>query len=131
MTSIPLILGSRYARGRKRNRFGSVVSAFSLLGMALGVASLITVLSVMNGFNREIQLRFQTVSPHISLINAGNEKQRSESQGLQSFLAQQENVQSWAPLLEGYALLSTDYAQGTGHTQWYSSRAGQRGGASG
>ena len=111
MTSIPLILGSRYARGRKRNRFGSVVSAFSLLGMALGVASLITVLSVMNGFNREIQLRFQTVSPHISLINAGNEKQRSESQGLQSFLAQQENVQSWAPLLEGYALLSTDYAQ--------------------
>ena len=111
MNSIPLILGLRYARGRKRNRFGSVVSAFSLLGMALGVASLITVLSVMNGFNREIQLRFQKVSPHISLINAGNEKQHSESQGLQSFLAQQENVQSWAPLLEGYALLSTDYAQ--------------------
>ena len=106
MTPVSFIIGARYARGRKRNRFGSVVSAFSLLGMALGVASLMTVLSVMNGFNREIQLRFQTVAPHISLLPKGE-----ITEDLGPVLAASDLVESWSPLVAGYALLATDYAQ--------------------
>lgn len=106
MNPISLMIGARYARGKKRNRFGSVISAFSLLGMALGVAALIVVLSVMNGFNKEIQLRFQTVSAHISLI-----PKEPEVLNLDHFLDNNERVESWSPAVEGYGLLSSPYAQ--------------------
>jgi len=106
MAPISLTIGARYARGKKRNRFGSVISAFSLLGMSLGVAALITVLSVMNGFNKEIELRFQTVAPHVSLLPRGN-----EASNINQILDENELVESWSPLMEGYALLSTPYAQ--------------------
>lgn len=115
MTPISLIVGARYARGKKRNRFGSVVAAFSLLGMALGVAALITVLSVMNGFNREIQLRFQTVVPHISLLpkdkNAINSGLELQSLSITDLLTKDPLVDSWSPLIEGFALLSHSESQ--------------------
>lgn len=107
MTSVSLTLGTRYAGGRKRNRFGSVVSMFSLVGMALGVAALIVVLSVMNGFNREIQMRFQTVTPHLSLL-PNTHSGRTELEG---FLSGNEQVQAWSPVLESYALLTSGAVQ--------------------
>lgn len=108
MTSISLIVGTRYARGKKRNRFGSVVSLFSLVGMAMGVVALIVVMSVMNGFNQEIKLRFQTVAPHLSLIRTS-----ADASDINDFLSGQSDslVEAWSPLVEGYGLLSTDYAQ--------------------
>ena len=89
---------------------------FSLFGMALGVAALIIVLSVMNGFNKEIQLRFQTVSPHISFLSNNDSLQFSDSPvseaaSLQDVLDNHDAVQGWAPLVSGYGLLSTAYAQ--------------------
>lgn len=67
---VPILIGSRYSRGRNRNRFGSVVSVFSLVGMAIGVCALILVLSVMNGFNQEISGRLQTLSPHLTVFSS-------------------------------------------------------------
>ena len=61
---LPLFIGLRYSFSRARNRFISVVSMVSLLGMALGVASLITVLSVMNGFAGELRDRILSLVPH-------------------------------------------------------------------
>ncbi len=52
-----LLVGVRYSFSRKRNRFTSVIALISMLGMVLGVASLITVLSVMNGFANELRGR--------------------------------------------------------------------------
>jgi len=57
-------IGVRYSFSRKRNRFTSVVSAVSMLGMVLGVTSLIVVLSVMNGFADELRGRILSLVPH-------------------------------------------------------------------
>lgn len=61
---LALFIGLRYTRAKKRNHFLSFISIVSMIGIALGVAVLITVLSVMNGFDAEIKERvFSMVSP--------------------------------------------------------------------
>ena len=57
-------IGLRYSFSRKRNRFTSVIALVSMLGMVLGVASLVTVLSVMNGFGAELRGRILSLVPH-------------------------------------------------------------------
>ncbi|MFC3116964.1 lipoprotein-releasing ABC transporter permease subunit [Cellvibrio fontiphilus] len=64
LKNIPLYIGLRYTRAKRRNQFISFISAFSLFGMALGVMALIIVLSVMNGFDREMKERILSVVPH-------------------------------------------------------------------
>src|SRR4249919_2937623 len=66
-------LGWRYTRaGRvgRRNRFISFISAVSMLGIALGVAALIIVLSVMNGFQKEVRDRMLSVISHVEVSDA-------------------------------------------------------------
>jgi lipoprotein-releasing system permease protein len=68
-----LQIGWRYTRvGRagRRNRFISVISGVSMLGIALGVAALIIVLSVMNGFQKEVQDRMLSVIPHVEVLDS-------------------------------------------------------------
>jgi lipoprotein-releasing system permease protein len=62
-----LFIGLRYTRTRRANRFISFISATSMLGIALGVTALITVLSVMNGFQRELRTRILGVAAHIQI----------------------------------------------------------------
>ena len=50
--SVPIFVGLRYTRARRRNHFVSFISTISILGITVGVWALITVLSVMNGFER-------------------------------------------------------------------------------
>ncbi len=57
-------IGLRYSFSRKRNRFTAIIALVSMLGMVLGVASLITVLSVMNGFAGELRGRILSLVPH-------------------------------------------------------------------
>lgn len=64
LTATPIHIGLRYARAKRRHQFISFVSIFSFLGMALGTLALIVVLSVMNGFDKEIKERILTVVPH-------------------------------------------------------------------
>ena len=67
-----LQVGWRYTRaGRagRRNRFISFISGVSMLGIALGVAALIIVLSVMNGFRKEVQYRMLSVIPHVEVFD--------------------------------------------------------------
>lgn len=64
MASYTRFLGLRYGFSRQRSRFTTVVSLASMLGMLLGVASLITVLSVMNGFAGELRGRILALVPH-------------------------------------------------------------------
>ncbi|MDM4767207.1 lipoprotein-releasing ABC transporter permease subunit [Pelomonas sp. SE-A7] len=68
-----LQIGWRYTRagrGGRRNRFISFISGVSMLGIALGVAALIIVLSVMNGFQKEVRDRMLSVIAHVELIDA-------------------------------------------------------------
>ena len=61
---------TRAGRGGRRNGFISFISAISVLGIALGVAALIIVLSVMNGFQKEVRDRMLSIIPHVELTQA-------------------------------------------------------------
>ena len=60
-------IGLRYVRSRRRNGFISFISFTSLIGIALGVTALITVLSVMNGFEREVRTRILSMTAHATI----------------------------------------------------------------
>ena len=62
-----LFIGLRYTRAKRKNYFVSFIALCSMLGIALGVATLITVLSVMNGFDEEIRKRFFSMAPHATV----------------------------------------------------------------
>ncbi len=68
----PLLIGSRYLRARTRNRFVSFISLISILGIAVAVAVLIVVLSVMNGFEYEVRDRILDVLSHAAITTAGD-----------------------------------------------------------
>src|SRR3990170_2999396 len=62
-----LLVGLRYTRARKRSHFISFISLISILGITLGIAALITVLSVMNGFGKELRGRILGVVSHVTV----------------------------------------------------------------
>ncbi|OQX30465.1 MAG: ABC transporter permease [Candidatus Sedimenticola endophacoides] len=64
---LELFIGLRYTRARRRNHFISFISLSSVLGIMLGVVALITVLSVMNGFHKEIRERILGMASHASI----------------------------------------------------------------
>ncbi len=66
---ISLYIGLRYTRAKRRNHFISFISLTSLLGIALGVMALITVLSVMNGFEKEVRERILDVIAHLTITS--------------------------------------------------------------
>jgi len=65
--TLPWFIGLRYIRSRQEQGFFSLVSIFSFLAMTLGIAALIVVMSVMNGFDLEIKQRILNVVPHLTL----------------------------------------------------------------
>ena len=71
MQPYELFIGLRYTRAKRRNHFISFISLISMLGMALGVMALIVVLSVMNGFQKEIRERMLGATPHLEVVADG------------------------------------------------------------
>ena len=67
LTPYELFVGLRYTRAKRRNHFISFISVTSMLGIALGVAALIVVLSVMNGFQKELRARILGVASHVQI----------------------------------------------------------------
>jgi lipoprotein-releasing system permease protein len=99
-----LFIGLRYTRAKKRNHFISFISLVSMLGIALGVTVLITVLSVMNGFDKEIKSRvFSMVSP--ITINSENGS-IAEWRKAQKLIMQYSFVTQSAPFVSGEVLIS-------------------------
>lgn len=102
-TNVPLYIGLRYTRAKRRNQFISFISAFSLAGMALGVMALIVVLSVMNGFDREMKARILSVVPH-GFIDARPELDQWKQVAKQ--VRQHPQVRGVAPYIEGFGLVN-------------------------
>ncbi|MBT4964302.1 MAG: lipoprotein-releasing ABC transporter permease subunit [Francisellaceae bacterium] len=65
--SVSITCGLRYVRAKRNNKFVSFISFVSLAGIALGVMVLITVVSVMNGFSKEIRAKMLSVAPHLTI----------------------------------------------------------------
>ncbi len=101
--TLPLLIGLRYIRSKRRTRFISFVSSFSLLGMLLGSTALVAVLSVMNGFDREIKQRLLQVIPHATVTA---ETPLSDWSTLQSQLQKQDGIVYAAPYIGGNAMVS-------------------------
>ena len=72
MQPYELFIGLRYTRAKRRNHFISVIALISMLGIALGVMALIVVLSVMNGFQKELRARILGVASHVQISGVGN-----------------------------------------------------------
>src|SRR5210317_2004056 len=64
LNPVELFVGLRYLRAKRRTRFVSFITLISLAGIALGVAALIVILSVMNGFEGELRNRLLSMSAH-------------------------------------------------------------------
>ena len=64
---LSVFIGSRYTRAKRRNHYISFISLTSLIGLSLGVLAMILVLSVMNGFQREMSARILGMVPHATI----------------------------------------------------------------
>ncbi|MFZ5522741.1 MAG: lipoprotein-releasing ABC transporter permease subunit [Pseudomonadota bacterium] len=104
MQPYELFIGLRYTRAKRRNHFISFISLISMLGMALGVMALIVVLSVMNGFQKEIRARMLGASPHLEVVADGG--QMNDWQAILDKVAQQPQVIAAAPYVSGQGMLS-------------------------
>jgi lipoprotein-releasing system permease protein len=110
---ISVFIGLRYSRSKNNTGFVSFITFFSTVGILLGVASLITVVSVMNGFESELKKRILGIIPHIivSDFNANkqnsNTVQLSEWQMLRTKLLAQQHVLKVTPFLESEALIQS------------------------
>ena len=103
-----LALGWRYTRaGRatRRNGFISFISGVSMLGIALGVAALIIVLSVMNGFQKEVRDRMLSVVSHIEIFTPGGDALPNPAQTIAE-AKQNPNVIGAAPFVSAQALVA-------------------------
>ncbi len=103
---LALYIGLRYMRAKKKNHFVSFISLSSMLGIGMGVMVLITVLSVMNGFDSEIHKRFFGMAPEITVT--GQTGKISNWQQLASRLQTTPGVKAIAPYVSGQGLLTFD-----------------------
>ena len=102
MTSLPIYLGYKYFRSKK-GAFASFTSIMAIAGLALGVAALVIVLSVMNGFERELQTRVLGVVPHLIIKN---EVPIENYDDAINQLIQSPEVQAASPYIETQGLMS-------------------------
>lgn len=101
---LSVYIGMRYTRAKRRNHFISFISLTSMLGVALGVAALITVLSVMNGFEKELKERILGMTSHAFIT--GNTGTLADWQALQNRIKDFPDLVDSAPFVEGQAMLS-------------------------
>ncbi len=101
---LPFFIGLRYTRAKRRNHFISFISLTSILGIALGVTALITVLSVMNGFEKELRHRMLGMSAHVVVKTTDNNLH--DWQNLAQELRAKPHVTGVAPFIEGQAMIS-------------------------
>lgn len=84
-TSYPWLIGRRYALSRRHSQLVSFISSVSMAGLVIGVALLILVLSIMNGFDREMRERILGIMPHASVHHpAGIERYREHAATLRA-----------------------------------------------
>ena len=103
-----LLVGLRYTRAKRRNHFISFISLTSMAGIALGVAALIVVLSVMNGFQTELRARILGVASHAQIT--GVNSRLSDWEAVAAKAKQHPRVRATAPFINAQGMLSAGQA---------------------
>jgi lipoprotein-releasing system permease protein len=101
--SLSLYIGSRYTRSRSRRGFVSFISMVSMLGIALGVLVLITVLSVMNGFNNKVRKEYFALAPEVTVTGPA----AANWNLAKSVIASDKNITASAPFVSGQGMISS------------------------
>ena len=101
-----LFIGIRYLWSRKRNGFASFVTLISLMGVTLGVAALIVILSVMNGFEFELRERLLSMSAHGAISH--NDESISDWQPTYETILEDNDVLSVSPIISIQGMLRND-----------------------
>jgi len=108
---ISIFIGLRYSRSKNSTGFVSFITFFSTVGILLGVASLITVVSVMNGFEGELKKRILGIIPHVIVSDFTETQIRDENNEswsvLRNELLTQPHVLQVSPFLETEALIQS------------------------
>lgn len=100
---LELFIGLRYTRARRRNHFISFISLMATLGIVLGVAALITVLSVMSGFGNELRQRILGVVSHVTITEGWTGLSRWQQAA--KIVSSHKNVVAVAPFIEGQGMV--------------------------
>jgi lipoprotein-releasing system permease protein len=103
MSYYELLIGRRYLRASRGNRFISFISTISMAGVAIGVAVLIVVLSVMNGFEQELRGRILSLTSHATI--SGFEGRIEDWRGLVATSLENPEIVAAAPYIEDQVLL--------------------------
>ena len=106
------LIGRRYLRASRGNRFVSFISTISMAGLAIGVAVLIVVLSVMNGFELEVRERILSLTSHASITAYSS--RLSDWQDAAGRVRGNPSVVAAAPFIEDQALLIGSGAKTSG-----------------
>ncbi|AEG31845.1 lipoprotein-releasing ABC transporter permease subunit [Thiomicrospira cyclica] len=108
---VELLLGTRYIRAKRRNGFISFISMSSMIGIALGVMALITVMSIMNGFQHELRERILGMTAHMTISDRPS--YLADWQATRELALQHSQVIGAAPNIQEQAMLShRDRVQG-------------------
>lgn len=107
-TNLPMMIGSRYSRAKRRNGFISFISAISMIGIALGVWVLITVISIMNGFGNELRGRILDVTSHVTITGQGG--WLADWEKLTDKLDARNDIEAYAPYIYSQGLISAGRA---------------------
>ena len=103
---VSLFIGLRYSKSRSRTGFVSFITFFSIAGILLGVASLIAVVSVMNGFEGELKKRILGIVPHVIVENSDSTS-LSQWQPLHNKLLTNKHITQVTPVIESEALIQS------------------------
>lgn len=106
--AVELFIGFRYLRARRSTRFVSFITLISLAGVALGVAALIVILSVMNGFEAELRERLLSMSAHGYVT--GSDGRLDDWRAVEEVVARMPGVQAAAPVIELEGMIRTGRA---------------------
>ena len=101
---LTLFIGLRYTRAKRRTQFISFITLTSVLGIALGVTALITVLSVMNGFEAELRNRILGMTAHSTITGRGG--QLADWPSLQNELKNYPHIEGTAPFVKGQVMIN-------------------------
>ncbi len=110
---LELFIGLRYTRTRRHNRFVSFISLASMIGIAIGVLVLITVLSVMNGFEQAMRERMLGMVAHVTVSETNGLINDGSWQSMQAIIQQRPEVVGAAPFIEKSVMVNQgDEARG-------------------